>query len=316
MNTPIIADRAYIAAPKHVVAIVNPNSGMRRRSQRVIQLLRTHEWGSKITIFETVPNNLEGHREAIAFAREHGADRILVSGGDGTLMETLTTMLESGSPLPIYMVPSGTGNIVANDLNMPRRLLPAIRHSFSEGIVRLWDVGRIETTGQVFALRASAGHDALALASTDSRAKQRWGTFAYLLPALMELYKIRMIDFTLTIDDDPPFTMQGITAFVAVTSRMIGAVNFVLSREIHPDDGVLHVGVIHSKKLLQNLPSMVIQKALDVQGMLSVFPARHRVRIDANPIQMMQVDGELMDSKTPLIVQTIPHTIPFVIPLR
>lgn len=304
-----------LPAPKLVVALVNPRSGA-RRGQQVIHFLKTRQWGAEVAIFETQPNSLEGHQAAIEFARQNGADRLLISGGDGTLMETLTVMFQSGSPIPISMIRAGTGNIVASDLNTPRRLLPAIRQAFGPAQTEWWDLGRLEETGQIFALRASCGHDATTLSSVQPRAKQRYGPFAYAIPAIREIRKLKPVEFTLTIDNNPPIQLTGGTAFVAVTNRITGIVDFVISREIQPADGVLHVGVINPEGMFYQLPHIFNQKNLNAKGLVTTFPVYERVTIHAEPAQICQVDGELLSLKTPMTVTTLPQAMPFIIPLK
>jgi diacylglycerol kinase (ATP) len=316
MDAPTLtAKTQFLPPPRHVVALINPLAGS-KRGQQVIHFLRQRQWGAEITIFETQPYSLAGHHAALAFARQIGADRLLISGGDGTLMETLTVMFQSGQPIPISMIRAGTGNIVASDLNTPRRLLPAIRQAFAPALAEWWDLGRLEETGQIFALRASCGHDALTLTSVQPQAKQRYGTFAYALPAIREMRKMKPIEFTLAIDDQPPLSLQGVTAFVAVTNRMAGIVDFVLSHEIHTSDGVLHVGVINAEGMLYQLPHILNQKNLNAKGIVTTYAVHERVIIQADPAQLCQVDGELLKLQTPLTVTTLPQAMPFVTPLK
>lgn len=303
----------YCPSPKHVVAVVNPNSGM-GGGRKSLKILRRVNWPARLTIFETRSGTMQAQMDAIAYARECGADRILVSGGDGTVMEILSAMLETGDPIPMSIVPSGTGNIVANDLELPRRTFAAIRQAFSGGRLRWWDVGQLPDSRYFFALRASAGAEASILTYMNEDAKHRWGIMAYILPAVRELLRTTPVRFTLTIDDKEPFDVYGIVSFVAVTSRMASAVNFVWSREIHPDDGILHVGVFHPRQVLQNLPALFNTAAMQAKNMVSIYPVHHQVRIDATPTQVTQVDGELLGT-TPLIVKNIPHAAPFVTPL-
>ncbi len=303
----------FCPSPRHVVALVNPNSGM-GGGRKTLKLLRSGNWPAKLTIFETRAGSFQPQIDAVAYARESGADRILVGGGDGTLMEVLTAMLDTGDPLPISLVPAGTGNIVASDLELPRRVFAAVRQGFSSGRLRWWDVGQLPDSRYFFALRASAGAEASVLTIMNEEAKRRWGIMAYIFPAVRELLRTTPVRFTLTIDDREPFDVYGIVSFVAVTSRIASAVNFVWSRDIHPDDGVLHVGVFHPRQVLQNLPAMLNQAALQAKNMVSIYPVHQQVRIDASPRQVTQVDGELL-GETPLIVKNIPHAAPFVTPL-
>ncbi|MCL4875765.1 MAG: hypothetical protein KJ064_03865 [Anaerolineae bacterium] len=304
----------FCPSPKHVVAVVNPNAGM-GGGQKTLRVLRRINWPAKLTIFETRPGTLQPQIDAITYAREAGADRILVSGGDGTVMEVLTAMIDTGSRIPVSLVPAGTGNIVASDLELPRRIMAAVRQAFSSGRLRWWDVGQLPDSRYCFALRASAGAEASVLSLMNEEAKRRWGVMAYIFPAVRELLRSTPVRFTLTIDDQDPFDVYGIVSFVAVTSRIAGAVNFVWSRDIHPDDGVLHVGVFHPRQVLQNLPALLNKAAMEAKNMVSIYPVHKQVRIDANPKQVTQVDGELL-AETPLIVKNIPHAAPFVTPLN
>lgn len=304
----------YIAAPQKVVAIVNPHSGF-GYGQRVLHWLRRRKWGAEVTAFETQPNSLDGHHQALDYARQNGADRLLIYGGDGTLMETLTVMLGAGKAIPISLIPGGTGNIIASDLDMPRRILPALRQAFRAGLMRWWDIGRLENTGQYFALRASVGHDAATLATTDPIAKRRIGAMAYALPAVRELLKSHPIKFTLRIDGGAPIEHLGITAFVAASSRLSSHFDFVLSRHIHPEDGILHVGVMRPQHLFRNLPSMLEQAALEAIDIVSLYPVYKSVTIEAETPQLAQVDGELLDITTPISITNIPQTAPLVSPL-
>jgi diacylglycerol kinase family enzyme len=310
-----ISDKvSFAAAPAHVVAIVNPYAGV-RRGQRLLNVLGRRKWSAKLTTFATQPGSLDSYHEAIDFAREAGADRLLVAGGDGTLMEALTAMLSSGAPIPISIVPIGTGNIVAHDLSLPRRMLRAVQQAFRPGNIRWWDVGKLVETDHIFALRASAGHDARTLAVTRDQAKQRWGTMAYAYPALRELLRTEPSGYTLTIDNQKPFTMQGITAFVAVTSRVTGRLDIVLSHDIQPDDGLLHVGVIRRKRLHRNVPLALNRGDLEGAHIVSTFPVRNHVRIDCEEPQLTQVDGELLDVRSTLTVEVIPGAAPFITPV-
>ncbi len=303
----------YCPSPHHVVAVVNPNSGM-GGGRKTLNILKRVKWPARLTIFETQAGTLEVQREAMAYARACGADRILVSGGDGTVMEVLTAMLDTGTPIPMSVVPAGTGNIVANDLELPRRVFAAVRQAFSGGKLHWWDVGQLPDSRYCFALRASAGAEASVLNVMNEEAKRRWGIMAYIFPAMRELMRTTPVRFTLTIDDQEPFDAYGILSFVAVTSRMVSNINFVWSRDIHPDDGILHVGVFHPRQVLQNLPALFNQAAMQAKNMVSIYPVHHQVRIDSYPPQVTQVDGELL-GKTPLIVTNIPHAAPFVTPL-
>ena len=305
---------AKLPAPQRVVAIVNPEAS-KGVGQNLLRLLQSRRRSANVQIFTTEANSLNAHYAAFAFARENGADRVIVAGGDGLVMQALTAMLDTGEPLPISIIPIGTGNIVAGDLRVPRNFRWALRLAFNEAAIHWWDVGQVSDSGYFFALRASAGHDANTLAHVRHQAKARWGSMAYAVPAVRELMRMEPIKFQLTIDDLPPVTVLGITAFVAVTSRMVGSIPFNLSQHIRADDGVLHGGVIHPGKFFQDLPRIMQQRALEGEHTVSTYPVHRQITIESDPPQRTQIDGDLL-GQTPLTVKVIPRGAPFVIPAR
>lgn len=52
-------------------------------------------------------------------AVEHGADAIVVCGGDGTVFDVLQGL--AGSEMPLGIIPCGTGNILAQNLHILKK---------------------------------------------------------------------------------------------------------------------------------------------------------------------------------------------------
>jgi diacylglycerol kinase family enzyme len=303
----------YCPPPTSVVAIVDPRAG-RGIGRRVINLLQRRDWPAPVKLFMPSPARPHTFEQAVEYARDSGADRIIASGGDGTVMRVITALLKTGNPIPLSVVPTGTGNVVAGDLHLPKRVIPALRLAFDSATIHWWDVGQLEQTNEYFALRASAGHDANTLALVNKKAKAFWRSMAYVFPGAIEMMRMEPVNFTLTIDDQPPIRMQGATAFVAVTSRLSGQIGFVLSNQIRTDDGVLYAGVFHPQKLLRNMPRVIHHMALaaeEFSELVTMFPVKQRVTIDADPPQRTQIDGELL-AMTPFTANVVPKSVPFV----
>ncbi len=303
---------SHIPAPQRVVALVNPASGQQMGSVIEEKLIK-NPLGITVEIVETVPDDMEQPRKAAQLVKDRQADRFIIVGGDGTVLTGLSALLEQKLSTPIAIIPAGTGNIISYGLNLPS-LEETLDLALSAARVHLWDVGQLPNENYFFALRASAGYEASAVARMNPDQKRPWGLMSYIIPAVQEFLNFQPIRYTLTIDDHTPFEIEGINAFVAVADRIGGNIELKWSEEIAPDDGVLHVGVFHPKKILQNIPVVLFNGTVDAaENSVSLFPVQKQVSIDADPPQKTQVDGELI-GETPLIVRNRPRAVSFIIP--
>ena len=125
----------------HPFIIVNPKSG-RGISEK--------KWAS-ITL--QIHNNLgpfdfeftRGAGDAIRLAEkeaEQGRTFIVAMGGDGTISEVVTGIMNSGKPVELGILPRGTGGDFCRSLNIPKDLSKAARQ-LREATTRRIDAGRI-----------------------------------------------------------------------------------------------------------------------------------------------------------------------------
>jgi diacylglycerol kinase family enzyme len=118
-------------------------------------------------------------------ALEAGVDAVLVAGGDGTVRAVAEAMSESGVPLTI--VPSGTGNLLARNLRLPLADAEAMVRATFEGDRLPVDVGfaairREDGTSEerAFVVMGGMGLDAAMIANTNGTLKKRVGWIAYI----------------------------------------------------------------------------------------------------------------------------------------
>lgn len=127
-------------------------------------------------------------REAISL----GATHILVAGGDGTVRAVMETLADADVPLTI--VPSGTGNLLARNLRLPlNRPQDAIAATFAGSSIAV-DVGFAEvdraaghTERHGFVVMAGMGLDAAMIQNTSAKMKKRVGWIAYVSGAARSL---------------------------------------------------------------------------------------------------------------------------------
>jgi diacylglycerol kinase family enzyme len=133
----------------------------------------------------TVTRHTGPNREAIQIVRqavEDAFDAVIVCGGDGTVFEALQGL--AGSAMPIGIVPFGTGNIIAQNLGIPRNPVAAARW-LASAIPLSVPLGRItlndaaEPQSWLFAMSAGIGGHAAMMSAARRYGKHTAGRIAY-----------------------------------------------------------------------------------------------------------------------------------------
>jgi diacylglycerol kinase (ATP) len=138
-------------------------------------------WGETLWISTSEEDPGQG---PAADAVAAGASVIIAAGGDGTVRAVAEGM--RGSSIPLALLPSGTGNLLARNLDLTLDDLTHSIHTAFTGDDRSIDLGLIEITRadgakseHAFLVMAGLGLDAKMLANTDDDLKKKAGWLAY-----------------------------------------------------------------------------------------------------------------------------------------
>ncbi len=108
---------------------------------------------------------------------------MVAAGGDGTLNAVVGGL--SGSETVLGILPTGTMNVFARELNIPFGHLAGALEVIDAGHVK--EVDLFEMEGTPFVQMAGVGFDAQVIEETTSDAKRRLGPLAYILSAVKVL---------------------------------------------------------------------------------------------------------------------------------
>ena len=167
---------------KRYLLIINPVSGILPKGALPDLVRKSLGDGVHVEVVTT-----EGPGDATLLARhgvEKGYDAVLVAGGDGTVNEVATGMVNSGIPMGI--LPCGSGNGLARHLSIPLEIADSLK-IVAEGHYDDCDYGTAD--GRPFFCTFGMGFDA-AVSEKFAGSKRR-GLFTYLRDTFLEFHRYR-----------------------------------------------------------------------------------------------------------------------------
>jgi diacylglycerol kinase (ATP) len=213
---------------------------------------------------------------------------VLAAGGDGTVAEVMAAAHQRG--LPMGIVPRGTANIVARELNLPAGWRQATRRAL-ERFPNTRAVDLVRVNDGYSALAAGIGFDATVMQFTPRALKYWLGRAAYLLAGAWWLPQAPTFDCTIRVDGDE--TQLTAVVVMVVNAGMLGAAPFRFGPNIAIDDGWLDVCVYRPRNARERagvLWSLIRQRA---DGASILQRKARSVEIKAPDVQWHEVDGEV-----------------------
>ncbi|HWM32805.1 MAG: NAD(+)/NADH kinase [Actinomycetota bacterium] len=204
-------------------------------------------WAKSLWIETTEEDPGTGQaREAV----ERGADVVIAAGGDGTVRAVAEGL--HGSNVPLTLLPAGTGNLLARNMDLTLADLPGSVQTAFTGHDRRIDLGIVEVERvdgtretRAFVVMAGIGLDAKMAANTDPELKKKVGWLAYIQPIVRAMSDQQRVRVRFRIDDGPERTMNVHTVMVGNCGSLPG--NVLLLPEAAIDDGVFDIVALRPK---------------------------------------------------------------------
>lgn len=251
-------------------------------------------------------------------AIEAGASAVVAAGGDGTVRAVAAALISTSTPMGI--VPLGTGNLLARNLDLPltrldeqlRIALTASARPIDVGWLRVGGPRREEDgvvegetpqplagsdKGHMFLVIAGLGFDAAMVASTDDELKARVGWMAYFVAGAKHLDG-RRLRLQIRLDERPAVTVRARSLLVGNCGKLPGGLMLLPDAEI--DDGWLDVAAIDTRGGLVGWVQLFGEVVLQGVGLRTELPKIGRidhvrsrtVRVAADRPVDVQIDGE------------------------
>lgn len=231
---------------KSIVYIVNPHSGIAKRDNIEKEIAATTN--ADEVDHRVIYTEYAGHAYHIASEMRDKVDIVVAVGGDGTVNEIGSALLHSKTALGI--VPSGSGNGLARELDIPMRPVTAI-DVVNTGDVRNIDVIKI---GDKYSLNmAGIGFDAY-ISHKFAKVKTR-GPLQYMNLIAREYPKYKARDYVMDIDNH---IFQRKAFFISFANSTQWGNNIHIAPEASMDDGLIDVCIV-SEFPNYAIPSLIVQ---------------------------------------------------------
>lgn len=289
--------------------VINPSKPTARETRAFIEQFCANRGIHDITFIET---QLDKDGRACALeALDDGADVVIAVGGDGTVRTVASAM--GGTNHAMGIIPIGTGNLFARNMNIPvGDLEAAMTIALSHGSYKV-DVGRLhlldrpeEDHAHAFLIIAGIGFDALMIDDTDPKLKKNISWLAYFVAGAKHLFAPKYHASVVLTDEGGDQHMREDVEFRTFMCGNCGEIPvFSLMPDASLNDGLLDFEVIDTSGGLlgwMNLFGDVVHQTITrkaQQSPLSVHSTIDQVQGVSAELQLAkpvpaQVDGDML----------------------
>ena len=271
---------------KKLLFLINPNAGQRKVNKHLAEIIALfNSFGWEVTVFMTTG---PGSGREIVAKRAAEYDLIVCAGGDGTLNETISGVMDARCGCPIGYIPCGSTNDFAATLKLSTDVMTAAAE-IMEGIPVEYDVGR--WGDRYFSYIASFGAFTRVSYATPQNLKNALGHLAYVLSGIQELPQIRSVPMTIELDGE---TVEGKYLFGAVSnSTSVGGVLTLNPRLVDLRDDkfeVMLVRMVHDAAELAECVAALQNQTYDCAAI--TFRKVSRLTVRQSPEVDWTLDGE------------------------
>jgi diacylglycerol kinase (ATP) len=233
----------HAASVRRCAVVYNPIKVSDDLREAINRHATTTGWGEPLWLETTTDQPSRPTTDELVSTQ---VDRVIAAGGDGTIRMVADRLAQSG--IPMAVVPLGTGNLLARNLDIPLPDDEALEVAFGDH-TRNIDLIKVTVDGEPgehFAVIGGLGVDAMIMDETSPELKDAIGAGAYFLAAAKALGR-KPIDMRIILDDQRPRHRNAMICAIGNVGKLAG--NLTLIPGARPDDGRLDVYVASPHRL-------------------------------------------------------------------
>ncbi|MFP6875055.1 MAG: diacylglycerol kinase family protein [Verrucomicrobiales bacterium] len=259
--------------------ILNPSANSEKGKNSAAEIRAMSE---RIELIET--SDIGEVKEIARDIARRGGPAVAAAGGDGTINAVISGLAGSETALGIF--PTGTMNLFARELKLPRKNLHGCWQVIEAGVIKKVDL--FGFSGGIFVQVAGIGLDARIIEETTWESKKKYGKLSYLMTALSvagsQAPRLRVIP-----EGSEP--LEG--AFVLIGNGALYGPAIKVFRNASNDDGMLEILVFEKQRrvdIIRYLSAVTMGRVEKAKGVSYVRAPSLRIESDIEvPVE---VDGE------------------------
>jgi diacylglycerol kinase (ATP) len=303
---------------QNAILIHNPNAGNGGNGRRRLIDQARQILASSGIVADLAETTGPGHATEIALqaVREH-RQLVIACGGDGTLNEVVNGLAQSsnGDRVPLALLPGGTANILAKELDLPwdipraaRRLVNAEIREIALGLATPLEQPERK---RYFLSVSGAGPDGMIVYSVDLSLKARVGILAYWWQGAREVLRYTFPRFRVHTGDRQ---LEATLVVVGRTKNYGGPFKITDQADLFEDRfEVMALTTQSGFRYLSYLPTLWMGNLRKEEG-VHFWKAESLVcePLDANPVYA-QIDGEPL-ARLPIEFSIAPRALKLLVP--
>ncbi|MBQ7740294.1 MAG: diacylglycerol kinase family lipid kinase [Eubacterium sp.] len=294
---------------KKLLLIVNPISGRKKAGQYMPSIITKFDDAD----FDVKTVCTLKEKNAYDIVKELGeqADIIVCVGGDGTLKETVTGIIELGLTAPLGYIPMGSTNDFARSLGIPRNDVMAAVDNIIEGKPHPVDIGLFEN--EAFIYVAAFGNFCALSYTANQKIKNALGRVAYYLPVAKDFLHMR--PYHARVEADGEFYEDDYFLGAASNSYGVGGMPLLKNAGVEFDDGYHELVLIRMfknvKEALAFIKDIATRNIKD-NPMVKIRKCKN-IRFMFDEPTAFTLDGEFGGDRLDVTAKTLEHAVNIII---
>lgn len=275
-----------MAKKKQMLLIINPRSGREKIRLKLLDILDAYTGAGYQIQVHVTQKSLDARDAVLKYGGKK--DLIVCSGGDGTLDEVVTGLMEIGANVPLGYIPAGSTNDFASSLEISRDMVKAAQ-DIVDGHLFSVDVGSFNEDNFIYV--AAFGMFTDVSYETSQDLKNILGHLAYVMEGAKRIFDVKTYHLCVEANGE---VHEGDYIYGMITnSHSIGGFRNLVGNDVEMDDGLFEVTLIKKPKNPLELNEIIaaLINAYDDTDMIDAFKA-NSLYIHGDEAISWTLDGE------------------------